>query len=67
MSRSEDWVEIEDVVCKIETEKAILVSVSGEDQWIPKMCLSEDSEVQGKGDSGVLVMAEWKALELGLE
>jgi len=67
VSRAEDWVEIDDVACKIETEKAILVVVSGEEHWLPKMALSDESEVQGRGDKGILIIKEWLALERGIE
>jgi hypothetical protein len=67
MSRAEDWAEIDDVTCKVETEKALLCVIDKEELWIPKSVMSEDSEVQGKGDSGTLVVKEWYALKEHLE
>lgn len=61
MPRDQQWAEIEDVICNRETEKAVQVRIKGADHWVPKSVISEESEVQGDGDEGTLVVAEWFA------
>lgn len=55
-------------LCKHETVKAILFedAGSGEEFWIPKSVIDEDSEVQGLADEGTLIVAEWWAEKEGL-
>ncbi len=48
---------------ELESEKAIRVKVEGEWMWIPKGHISEDSDVQGEGDTGTLIISEWIATE----
>lgn len=57
-----------DGLCKHETVKAILFvdKGSGEEFWIPKSVIDEDSEVQGQHDEGTLIVAEWWAEKEGL-
>jgi hypothetical protein len=57
-------VEVEQVVRA--TGKALLVLVEGEEVWIPRSQIQEDSEVQDEGDSGTLVIPMWLAEEKGL-
>ena len=59
-------VEIEDVTCTKETEKAILVEVQNEEFWIPKSLIADTSEVNCKGDEGTLVIPEWFAEKEGI-
>ena len=58
---SKDAVYVEDVLCKRETEKALLVLIDGEDKWIPKSVIHEDSEVWRAWDEGTLAMMAWFA------
>jgi hypothetical protein len=51
---------------KRETEKALLVEIGGEELWIPKSQIHDDSEVYREGDTGKLVITEWIAREKGL-
>lgn len=43
-----------------ETEHALLVSVEGEEVWIPKSVIDEDSECYSmKSGAGTLIVADW--------
>lgn len=55
-----------DAKCVAETEKAVLCVIDGEDLWIPKGQILDESEVWKKGDEGTLVMTEWIAQKKGL-
>ena len=61
-----DAVEFEDVHAKAETDKALLCVIDGEEHWIPKGQITEDSEVYAKGDDGKLVVTQWIAEQKGL-
>ena len=51
-----------------ETGLAVLVlSDTGEEKWIPKSVIDDNSEVYGHGTDGVLIVAEWWAEKEGLE
>mgnify|MGYP001605071654 FL=1 len=64
---SDDTVAFEDVVVKRETDKAILVVVEGEEHWIPKGQIDDDSEVWSqKNGEGRLVISRWIAEQKGL-
>lgn len=57
----------EDAVCDAATDDASHVWVDGADYWIPRYAIVEDeSEVQGKGDEGELVILERVAVEKGM-
>ena len=56
-------IRFDDVVCKAETDKAILVEIGGEEHWIPQSQILDDSQVWRKGDEGELVVTEWIAIE----
>jgi hypothetical protein len=58
--------EVEDVLVKSETEKALLCIIEGEQMWIPKSQITDDSEVWKQGDEGTLVITEWLAEQKGL-
>ena len=61
-------VSIQVELCTVETERAILcLREDHEELWVPKSVIDEDSDVQGKGDSGTLVLAEWWAEKEGIE
>ena len=62
----EDPVEITDVTCTRETEKALLCVIEQEDVWIPKSQVTDDSEVYAKGHAGTLVVTAWIAKQKGL-
>ena len=57
---------VANVVCKKDTEKAILVEIDGEEHWIPLSQIDDDSEVYQEGDEGVLVISHWIAVQKGL-
>jgi len=61
-----DWAEFEDAECIKETDKAILVTIDGDEYWIPSSLVSDDSEVWKEGDTGTLVIPQWLAEERGL-
>lgn len=54
--------------CVRETDKALLVHAEGEELWIPKSQIHDDSEVFDGGDNseGLLVIPEWLAEDKGL-
>ena len=62
------YVEFEDISVKKETEKAILVEIEGDEYWVPKSQLSEDSEVyeRDEGNEGTLIVTRWWATQEGL-
>ena len=61
-----DTVKIENVVAKRETEAALLCEIDGEDHWIPKSQIDEDSEVYAEGHQGSLVITQWIADQKGI-
>jgi len=56
-------VTFEGVVVKAETTSALLVEVDGEEVWMPKSQIDDDSEVYKAGTSGKLVVTEWIATQ----
>lgn len=58
---------IRDCVAIKETDKALLVEIDGDEQWIPKTAVHEDSEVYQEGDEGDLVLKGWFAQKIGVE
>lgn len=50
------------------TEKALLVDIEGEEKWIPKSVIHDDSEVfdDDENSTGMLVIKEWWAEKVGL-
>lgn len=56
-------VSIDDVEAVRETENALLCNIGGEEVWIPKSQIHDDSEVFEEGHSGTLVIPEWLATE----
>ncbi len=66
---NDETVTINDVYCKHETDKALLLAVPGhEDMWIPKSQIDTASEVQDDlaNSEGVLVITKWIAEQKGL-
>lgn len=50
-----------------ETERAVLVELeSGEEVWIPKSVIHDDSEVWGAGQAGDVIVMAWFAEKEGL-
>lgn len=49
----------------IETDRAILVDVGDDEQWIPKSQIHDDSEVYESGNAGTLIVSEWIAKQKG--
>lgn len=54
------------VVSIHETPNAVLCLIEGEEHWIPKSHIHDDSEVWRKGQRGELFISEWLALQKGL-
>lgn len=62
----DETVSLDDVECIKETDAALLCVIDGDEVWIPKSQVHEDSEVRQEGSSGTLVITEWIAREKGL-
>lgn len=60
-------VSIDDVECLKETDKALLCLIDGEEIWIPKSQIDEESEVYEEGQTGLLVITRWLAEQNGLD
>ena len=58
----------EDVICLKATDKALLVLIDGDEHWIAKSQVDDDSEVfdDDEHKDGRLVVSEWIARERGL-
>jgi hypothetical protein len=54
-------VRVEHCHCERETAKALLIGCEGEEFWIPKSQVLDESEVHGDGDEGDLVIPRWLA------
>lgn len=61
-----DTAEFEDISVAKETDKAILVEIEGEEFWVPKSVIHEDSEVKEEGTEGILIVKRWWAENNGL-
>lgn len=61
-------VRFEDCRVVRETDDALLVVIEGEETWVPKSVVHDDSEVFDDGDNseGTLVLYEWWAEQKGL-
>lgn len=55
----------EEVNCTVDTNKAILVNVDGEDHWVPKSQIDAASECFEAGTSGSLIVTQWFAEKAG--
>lgn len=51
---------------KAETDKALLCVIDGEEHWVPKSQIHDDSPVYKKGQSGTLIVTAWWANKRGL-
>lgn len=56
---------IKEAECVKESTDAILVLFDGEEHWIPKSQIDPESEVQGEGDDGELIVTQWLAEQRG--
>lgn len=65
-TNSGDAAYISGVKCTRATDKAILVVIDGDEKWVPKSCLHDDSEVYDEGDEGELAVKSWWAEKEGL-
>lgn len=63
---SADAVYLSDVTVKRETDMALLCVIEGEEHWVPKSCVHDDSEVFAEGDVGELAVKSWWADKAGL-
>jgi hypothetical protein len=63
---SPDTVQVEVERVKRATDKALLVVVEGEEFWIPRSAIHDDSEVWDEGHDGTLVIPLWLAEAKGL-
>lgn len=61
----EEAVTLEGATCLRETDRAIQVRVGDRVEWLPKSKIMAESEVQGDGDMGKLVLDPWIAKEKG--
>jgi hypothetical protein len=63
-----DIVRFDDCTAVHATPKALLVSIPelGDEIWIPRSVVHDDSEVFESGHEGELVIKEWWAREEGL-
>jgi hypothetical protein len=60
--------DIEDAECIRETEKALLIKAEHFQKpafWVPKSVITEDSEITGYLDTGLLCVTEWFAEKAG--
>lgn len=64
----DDTVSFADVYVKHATEKALLCVIDGNDHWIPRSQIHDDSEVFDdlNNDQGKLVITRWLAEQKGL-
>lgn len=62
----DDTAEFEEISVLKETEKAILVEIEGEEFWVPKSVIHEDSEVFEENTEGTLIVKLWWAEKNGL-
>jgi hypothetical protein len=64
---SEDFepIEIDGVTAIHETEQALLVEYEGDEFWLPKSQIHDDSEVYERETKGKLVIPRWLAIEKG--
>lgn len=56
----------DDVYVVRETGNALLCDINGEEMWIPKSQISDDSEIWEGEQEGTLVISAWIARQKGL-
>lgn len=62
----DDKVEFPGTVAIRESPAALLCRIDGDNHWIPKSHIHDDSEVYKEGDTGTLIISEWIAKAKGL-
>lgn len=65
---SDTTAEFFDVTAKRVTDMALLVEIDGEEVWIPKSVIHDDSEVfdDSENSTGTLIVKKWWAEKEGL-
>ena len=66
MRDGEETVSFTDVTVSKATSKALLCVIDGDEYWIPKSQISQDSEVFNEDSEGTLIVSQWIAGEKGL-
>lgn len=56
---SDDVVYVEGALATKETAKALLVMIDGDEKWVPKSVIHDDSEVWAEHDEGCLAVKKW--------
>ena len=66
MGREDDY-QMSGATCVKATDKALLIESDelDKDEWVPLSQVSDDSEVMGEGDEGLLVVTAWIAEQRG--
>jgi len=59
-------VEFQDVEAIHETDMALLCQIAGDEVWVPKSQIADESEVWSEGGHGTLVVTEWWVQQRGL-
>jgi hypothetical protein len=62
----DDLVTLSNVTVKRATDKALLCEIHGEEIWIPKSQIHDDSEVYEADTEGDLIIPRWLAEKKGL-
>lgn len=65
-----NMIAIEDVYCKKQTDLALLVEIEGDEYWVPKSVVEQESAVTSPEDDereGTLVVKKWWAEKNGLD
>ena len=65
MSRETEYEEFTEVEIIASTDKAALLRIHGEDQWVPWSLIGADS-IERDGDVGTVFIAKWFAEREGL-
>lgn len=65
VERKSEGVRVGGVMCVWETERALKCVVEGEEVWVPKSVVLEESEVREEGEEGDLVVERWFGVERG--
>lgn len=66
MRDTDPTVSFENVIARKETDAALLCEIDGEEVWIAKSQIADDSEVQAEDDVGTLTISEWLAKQKAL-
>jgi hypothetical protein len=64
---SDSTAQFNDVRATAATAKALLCVVGGEEHWVPRSQIHDNSEVYEKGHEGKLVVTAWWADKAGLK